>query len=221
MRREVQEPVTDERGVETHPAYCTVSANRVTSTPGAVLFDSSVRHQHYIVLEVHDADRQRMIKNDFIHPTRQRMRIRLSMAQWGMLVSNMNSGGTPATLEWTREEGYLPDLPFDSRLHLQAREARGAAQEVFERVQEAFTAYTEHKTVRNLRSLQAAIENAGSNVQYAADKLTEHAEEVVAKARADIEAMVAEASARPKGIGWEVGPVPQLMPAEEEPEGAR
>lgn len=196
MRREVQEPTVGEHGREEHPAFVNVGVSRVTSTPGAVLFDSDVRHQHYMVLEVHTADRQRMLKSDYIHPANLLMRVAMSQAQWAQLVSSPNSGGTPATLEWTSEQGPVPGLPFDSRLDLTAREAGDAAREVFVKVQEALDAYVERKTVGNLRNLQSAVANAASNVQYAARRVTEHTEEVVAKARADIEAMVQAAAER-------------------------
>ncbi len=44
--------------------------------------------------------------------------------------------------------------------------------------------------------LNAAIGNAAPNVDYAAKKMTEHAEEVVEKSRADIDAMAAAAQGR-------------------------
>lgn len=51
--RDVEAPTTRPDGEETHPAWAMVAANRVTcSAPGAVLFDSDIRHQHYVTVRL-------------------------------------------------------------------------------------------------------------------------------------------------------------------------
>lgn len=52
MARQVVEPTLDERGDEQHPAWIMVGASRVSSTRGAVLFDSDILHQHYVIVRV-------------------------------------------------------------------------------------------------------------------------------------------------------------------------
>jgi hypothetical protein len=55
-------------------------------------------------------------------------------------------------------------------------------------------------------TVSTAIRNAELNVDYAAQQLAEHAEEVVEKSRADIEAMVASAEHRLAAEGGIVPP---------------
>lgn len=199
MARDVISPVVGDDGYESHPSWVLVGASRVShSPPGAVLFDSDIRHQHYVVVRVKRATRKRDLHRDWKHGRADIIEIAMSEAQWASFVSSMNSGdGVPATLLWdgTIEDfakRTVPSEPFAPRLQVSFDEVRGAANKLLEDVQAAFAAYEEKKTVGNLRTLKAAIENLPSNMSFAAQSLTEHAENVVQKARADVEAFVVQ-----------------------------
>ena len=59
-------------------------------------------------------------------------------------------------------------------------------------MQSAFAAYAEKKSAANLRALEIAIGHMTPNMDFAAKSLTEHAENVVQRARADVEAFVVQ-----------------------------
>lgn len=213
---ETVEPTRDGRGDEQHPAWALLGASRVQSSPpGAVLFDSEVRHQHYVVVRLSRVSRKRGLHHDWLHGEGQVIELAMSEAQWASFVSSMNVGeGVPCTVLW--EQGAaVPGMPHESRLQESVAEVRGAADEALAQVREAMEAYKGKKTVANLRALEAAIANAPSNMAFAASSLTEHSENVVQKARADIEAMV---TAKAKQLGLEPGVLPELpVGAEEQP----
>lgn len=191
MSRDIQPPTTNGRGDQTHPGWGLIGASRVSSTPGAVLFDSDVRHQHYIVVRVKTATRSRDLNRDWIYPGDEFLDVAMSEAQWASFVSSMNSGnGVPCTITRREDDYQVPGFPYEPRLAESMKEVRTAADQVTEKITEAFAAYEAHKTVGNLRTLKSAIANAGANVEFAAKSLNEHAENVVQRARADIEAMV-------------------------------
>lgn len=48
----------DEHGDETHESWILVRANRVSASPGRRLFDSEIRHQHYIRVTVSRCSRK-------------------------------------------------------------------------------------------------------------------------------------------------------------------
>lgn len=199
MSREVVEPEVDEYGAETHPAFGSIGASRVQST-GTVLFDSDVRHQHYVVVHFSTAKRTRDLKHDHIYPDRQMVEVAMSEAQWASFVSSMNVGaGVPCTITARPGEPNVPGMPYAPRLAESMDEVRGAAHEALAAVREAFSAYKAHKTAANLRDLEIRLQNAEPNISFAATSLNEHAENVVQKARADIEAMVV-AKARQLGL---------------------
>lgn len=191
--------ITDERGHERHPAFGTVNVNRVSATPGGVLFDSDLKHQHYVTLTINTASRQRVHGHDYIHPERHLIEIAMSEAQWAQLVSSVNGLSTPVTLSYIAGEGSVPEIPYEPRLGVSQAEVRSAAHEAFAKAKEALDAYEAHKTVANLRHLRAVLANAEGNIEFVAETLSRHAENVSTKARADIEAMI-NAAASNEGI---------------------
>ena len=202
MQREVVDPVRNERGDEEHPAWGLIGASRVTSTPGAVLFDSDVKHQHYVTVRLSTVSRRRDLHRDWLYPEREIVEVAMSEAQWASFVSSMNAGqGVPCT--WLhRDREQMPEMPFEPRLAESMDEVRGAADEAAAQVAEAFAAYKAQKNVGNLRHLEAMIANMPANITFAAKSLNEHAENVVQRARADIEAMVV---AKAESLGIEPG----------------
>jgi hypothetical protein len=189
MRREVP-PTLHENGDESHPSWGKIGASRVSHGGGAALFDSDIKHQHTVMVRIQTATRNRHLNRDWIHGKREFVEIELSEAQWAQFVSSMNSGdGTSCTIRY-REGEMIPDAPYEPRLKESVAEVHGAAQKSYEHVRKAFAAYEEKKNAANLRSLKAAIENVPGNMKFAAESLSEHAENVVEKAKADIEAMV-------------------------------
>src|SRR5688572_30436551 len=106
--REVQEPTVDERGDERHPAWGMIGAARVQTTPpGAVLFDSDLRHQHNVIITLYEARRNRGdLYRDHLMAERQVVEVQMSEAQWASFVSSMNAGdGVPCTIRTRPTEG--------------------------------------------------------------------------------------------------------------------
>lgn len=210
MPKERTDPVTGEDGDESHPAFGLVSVHRISATPGEVLFQSDVRHSEYIRLEVHEATRRRDLKHDWVHPGKLVCEVSMSMAQFASFVASGGTIGVPCTIEFTaggdHGTGQRPGLNPAPRLALTADEVRASANRAYGTIQAAFRAYEEtladsgkgSAATRRaaLRNLQSAIANAAPNVAYAAKRLDEHAEEVVERSRADIEAMVTRMAER-------------------------
>lgn len=202
-KREVVEPTVDERGAERHPAWALIGASRVSAgPPGVVLFDSEIRHHHFVVVRLSRVSRSRDLNHDHLFGEKQIIEVALSEAQWASFVSSMNIGsGVPCTVQY-RELEEVPGFPFAPRLQESMDEVRGASGKALEEIQAAFEAYETKKNAANLRTLKYAIANAPSNMEFAAKSLSEHAEDTVQKARADIEAMVL---AKAQQLGLEPG----------------
>lgn len=216
----VRAPEVNARGDEEHPAFGMISAVRMSSTPGASLFDSDLRHNRTVRVTIHTATRKRELKHDFIHPERQIVEAEMSEAQWAAFVSSVGTSGVPVTLRHVAGQGHLPEIPFEPRLALSMAEVHSAAEAAFARIREAQaevdrlaktgTAKEKREAANHLRNV---IGGATSNVDYATSQLTKHAENVVTKARADIEAMAAQHVERLAVEGGEPEPVslPQIQ----------
>lgn len=188
----------DEHGSETHESWLLVRANRVSST-GTRLFDSELPHAQFVTVTISRCVRDRLLKHDQLHATTVLLEFDLSLAQWGAFVSSFGDGeGVPATLSFLAGEGRVPSAPHESRLAQSHREVREAAAESLGEVQAAFAEVErlfEAKAGRRdlgaaVRHLHHTLRNAPASMTFAAESLTAHAENVVAKARADIEGMV-------------------------------
>lgn len=199
-------PTVDDDGRETHPAWGLIGAHRGQSgPPGVVLFDSDIRHQNTVTVRIHTAQRKRDLNRDWIGVTGRAafVEVQMSEAQWASFVSSMNSGdGVPCTIRHREDDWDVPGVLYEPRLQESMDETRDAAERAFEAVREAFAAYEVKKNAANLRTLKYAIANAPANVTFAGEQLVEHAENVVQKARADIEAMVVSKAAQ---LGLEPG----------------
>jgi len=195
-------PETGPDGTESHPAFGMISIHRVSATPGEILFQSDVRHREFIRLEVHEAARKRDLKHDWVHPDRMILQVGLSMAQFASFVASSGTTGVPCTIEFagsgTREPGHRPGLHPAPRLAVTAGEVRASAETAYSGIREALGKYEQALEDKApaaarreaLRNLRASVANAAPDVTYAARRLDEHAEEVIEKSRADIEAMV-------------------------------
>ena len=210
-------PTTDERDFDVHPSWVTIRANRVScSPPGQRLFDSSIPHQHYVQVTIAHAHRKRDLHRDWIYSLGTPiMELSMSMAQWGAFVSSFGDGsGVPVTLEWTEQDGYIPQEAHtvDSRLAVTANEVKtktadaiADVQAAEQAVQDAFERNAGRKELRELLDrLHHKIRNMPGNAKFAADSLTEHTEAVVTKARFDIEAMVSQHA---KTLGIDAAPL--------------
>lgn len=186
-------PTDTERGTQEHPAWGLVRASRISSTPGAILFDSDIRHQHLIRLSVKRATRDRDLKRDWIHDTgADLIEIDMSESQFSAMVSSMNTSGVPCTIRSTESNPNVNGLAYEPRLQVSIDEVRAAADSIRDRLDAALAAVEEKPTKANLRSLRIALESTKPNLDFAAKSLSEHAENVVQKARNDIEAMVVQ-----------------------------
>lgn len=194
----------DERGDETHESWLLIRANRVSSHPGAWLFDSDIPHQHYISVTVTRCKRRRELNRDWLFNSETLLEMSMSQSQWGAFVSSFGQGtGVPATLGRLVGVGDVPGAPPESRLNESHREVKEAGDRALKQVKDDYAAVMDAFENGGKRALRAALSslgstigNAPSNMEFAAKSLTEHVENVVTKARADIEGMVVEAVQR-------------------------
>lgn len=150
------------------------------------------------MLDINHATRHRELMQDWIYSRKNIARIRMSHAQFGALVSSFGGSPVPVTLD--RLNGQSIDYPpIDSRLAQTAKEVAEATSSALTEVQEAQKKLDQCLSakppkMRDVREASKAlgrvIGNLPSNMKFAADSLTEHAEAVVTKAQVDIEGFV-------------------------------
>ncbi|MFK0179679.1 hypothetical protein ACIQVR_27335 [Streptomyces xanthochromogenes] len=194
--------IDQERDGEIHPAFGVAVVTR-RSGSGRSLFQSDLLHNETISLSVREAVRKRDLNHDWVHPGRELVEIEMSLAQWGSLVSSMGLGsGVPVTIRRSEHDAFVPEIPYQPRTAESLREVREVTEQMYAQVSAATAALHdaihEKKGVRAtkeaLNALEGAVASAGSKAQFTVDSLVEAGEQVVAQARADIEAHVLEAA---------------------------
>lgn len=184
--RKVSEPVAEDDGTETHPAFGFIHASRVSSNPGAVLFDSDIKHVHFVTLTIQRATRKRELNRDWLFGRQELIEVAMSEAQWASFVSSMNTSGVPCTIRATSDDHMVDGVPYAPRLQQSMDDVREAANRAYTEVVEAMAAYdaldktaTAKQRRDALQTLRSVIRNATPNVTYAGKTLNEHVENVV------------------------------------------
>lgn len=201
---------------ETHPSFGMARASRVSSSPpGASLYDSEIRHQHYVTFTISTGTRRRELNRDWLMADKEIIEISMSMAQWGALVSSFGEGsGVPVTI--TRFEGErIENPPYEPRMKQSTAEVVNATDKLLAEIEAATAAvreaYDRKAGRKEMSELLGWLENrldvAKPNAKYAAETFTEHVEKVVTKARYDIEAQVQMAAER----GLDAGHVTEAL----------
>lgn len=186
---------------ESHPSYGLIGASRVSGN--AALFQSDIKHQHYVIIRINTAERARDLHRDWPVAAHMVTEIAMSQAQWAEFVSSMNQGdGVPCTFIYKPAGDFelerVEQPPFNSRLALHTKEVRDTAkrstkdiEDAYETVAKAFADGAGRKEMREALSwLGTKIGHFPSNAEFATKSLNEHVEQTVAKAKADIEAHV-------------------------------
>jgi hypothetical protein len=190
---------------ETHPAYATIGAHRVSSTPGAVLFQSDFTHQHYMTISIHRAVLDRGLSNDHVFARNELIEVGLSEAQWATFVSTVNMGmGVPCTLmRYAGDEGFfvpriIPDQTRveQSKAEVDATVTKGLA--ALDDLRAAVnTSGLSQKAKRDLdHKIRVAEAALGGGAQWVAKQFDEHMEKTVERAKIEVEAYLTSAVQR-------------------------
>jgi len=196
MHHKPAPPVTDARGNEHHPAFGMLSVNRVTSSHGISLFQSDLAHRSTIRITLETASRTRDLNHDWVHGEKHLVEVEMSLAQWASVVSSIDTSGVPVTIRALPGDHNIDGIPFAPRMAESLAEVRAATARSFSRIQEALKKYEETPNSpvaakrAALRQLHYAVEGTEGTLTFAAESMEAHAENVVQKARADVEAMV-------------------------------
>jgi hypothetical protein len=184
-----------------HPSFGTVRWSRVTGTVDN-LFMSSLKHGHFIELEITNATQTRRDYHQTTYHSsgnRPIIRVRMSEAQFAQFITTPNDGsGVPCTI--TRMDNQaVPQCPpdeqmvqFRTELHEDAKQVTHGARETLSRVR----AMLKGKTVRkgDLREIESQLEgllrNVESNMPFLVKQFHEYMDGVFHDAVAQFEGHV-------------------------------
>lgn len=190
--------------VETHPAFGTIGAHRVSAGGGGgyALFGSDFRHRHFITITIGTADHERMLNNDWIHGHQDLIEVALSEAQWATFVSTLNMGtGVPCTIQRLKGE-LIPDIdPIETRKEEYASEVEAKLEDATSAIADTIAAINATNLSAKVKReitfrLEAAAGKLKPHLDWVASQYEEHAEKVVEHAKVEIEAYLMAAVQR-------------------------
>ena len=183
-----------------HPAMAMVSFHRISSSPGEVLFGSSIRHSSLISMTVKKACVDRDLSTDWHFAQDTLLEVYLSKTQFAELLTSMNVGdGVPSTLvSFNGEHFELPNLPskaeqFKSEIKKDLDDVLADLKKSYALVKQSID---ENKpmTKKGLREMEGLLKSfedlASSHLPFVMDQFSKHMSKVVQEAKASVDAFV-------------------------------
>ncbi len=193
----------DER--ETHKAFGMVSLSTISSShPGINLFGSSVRHHHFISLEVHTAERVRALHHERAYSRDLLLEVRLSPVQLSELLTSTNTAGVPCTLRYYRnakgkivDAGECPETGKAQKTYAEfggqvqkATDKMRAMQERLRKLAEAGKPIGKKALERLVIDFGVAAQEVDSNLPFILKSFAEACASTVRDAKGEVEAFL-------------------------------
>jgi len=190
---------------ESHPAYGVASFSRMSCTPGERLYGSSLpRHSTVISLTVCRSERRTKYHHDSFFERERLLQVEFSPVQFAELITSMNfGGGVPCTICWA-DGKHMPDIPEDEETLVERvnddwgkelADLREAADALAKRASETLTKSPVPSQERKdlLHDIQMMAQRVHSNFPFLMESFGRAASQVVAAAKAEVDATVTHA----------------------------
>lgn len=181
-----------------HESFGFIRASRVQGH--AALFDSAVRHQHYITIEIGEAEMVRRFSDSHTYSSlRGFINVAMSEAQFAQFITSMNVGsGAPCTLQYVmgkRREEPPPDIntreTFEGEVRQQAESVATALREGIAAVS-ALATQGRPPNKAEIKAALAKLETAQremvANMPFLMKQFAEGIEKLTERAKTDLNA---------------------------------
>jgi hypothetical protein len=202
---DIEQPVErdgrHESTTTSHPAFAQISASRVSSSPGAVLYGSGFKHTHFIVVTIKRSELSRNLNDDSYFAGEELINVWVSEAQWATFLSTLNSGGgTPCTLHWFNGD-YVPGIPMRQQRDVAQKEGDETMADLLVQIDNAIAEVegdigrdlSKAKRDRILKPMQAVRSALGATLPWIQKQFAEQMEETVEHGKIEIEAYIQSA----------------------------
>jgi hypothetical protein len=191
----------DHKKVE-HASFGLVSLSRVSAGGrGLALFDSPLRHHHFVRLRISEAYKVRNLNRDTVHDAGILFEADMSEVQFANFITSANTGpGTPCTLAYVMGKRIAECPPthtretFEGEVKRDLEELRATLDGLVALVAEVSA--KPRLTGEDKGRLREAAEKAQmavhSNIPFIHKQFTEAMDKTVSQARAEIQAHVAQ-----------------------------
>lgn len=199
----------EKQNKKTHESYGMIEINKFTGGQ-QTYFGSSIRHSGGISISIFDAEINRNLYRDrFFHDTIPIIKVSMSHSQFAeMLTANMNTMGTPCTIEY--KNGKRMEQPnfeskrlqFEDEFEEKVKDVNKKLNTLIEDTKKILSSKkTPNKSEKEIILDQLAIlqQEIYSNIPFIATSFNEQIDKTITEAKADIEGFY-EAKIRNLGI---------------------
>ena len=190
---------------EQHDSYGMIGVNHVNGSE-THLVGSDFRHNNFVALRIHRAQRSRTLTRDWWSSREQLIEVWLTESQFVELVGRPNMGdGVPCTLNRVAGIGQ-PEPPAPevrkSQGHEDLRESAGHAQQAMrEALKVIETGLSEGKIGKRqleamAHSLRCQVENFAPNMEFVSQSFDKAMDETINRAGIEMEAIVTQVAMR-------------------------
>lgn len=188
--------MTNEKRIK-HPSMGMVRAARISGGHGR-LIGSGIKHQHYVKLEVFEAEQMRSYHgNQFYSSNKPLIEVHLSSVQFAELIANMNSSGVPCTLHRVNGELREPPPELETETETIQKEFKDDILKTTKSIREALLKCREiissKKQPRkgDLKEIDSrlyeALQMLQDNIPFLNECFTENVEKIILDGKAEIE----------------------------------
>jgi hypothetical protein len=186
----------------THPAFGQIQVSRTTGS--RALYGSDFLHESYVTVRIARSELERGLGTDWYFSRDEIVEVHLSAAQWATFVSSMNVGsGVPCTISHVMGK-QAPGIPlrqqrdvFKADIDAKLAQAAGRVDEaIAEIVGEIGTSLSKAKREKVLASLHALSRTLGDSLPFYGQMFDEHMENMVERAKVEVNAYVETALSR-------------------------
>lgn len=188
--------------VTEHAGFGNISAMRVSGEQNLFMVDYP--QGHFIALEISGADLRHSGATDRVMPKEAIIRVALSEVQWARMISSMNSGGVPCTLQRYYEPAtgafLTPKLPekhaadiatFKDNVKARVQKATAGVRQAEKALEEIMKGPLRKGDLAQVQEmLRAAGQQMESNVPYVVETAEENIDTAVGHAKAEVDAHV-------------------------------
>jgi hypothetical protein len=197
--------MTDDSKTIEHPSFGYIRASRVSGH--ATLFDSAIRHHHYVEVTIGTATQELHRGETHVHGRDELLQVAMSEAQFATFITSMNVGwGAPCTL--TRMDGKsVPPPPadintrqtFENHVKEKADGIATSMTDALETLGEIETGkrkLNKGEVIQAKQQVETALRELVSNMPYLLHTFAEQMETLTERAKADINAYAIMAGQR-------------------------
>lgn len=194
----------NERIITTHESYGTIQFFKGQCST-RTLFGSSIKHNDIILCRISNAELQRYLNKDWIHPISTVLEFEMSQTQFAEMLTNMNSSGAPITfkLKPVGELKKCENPPFESVFmkhsnefneHLQTtnKKTENLIKELTKTLNESKIKKSDKETLISLAENILTEINANSNYQLSA--FHEQVDKTMTECKNEIDALIKNAN---------------------------